>query len=306
MMLSIVTTMYRSQEYLEEFYSRVLSAIHEIGVDYEFVFVNDGSPDDSAPIILELQKSDPRVILLDLSRNFGHHKAIMAGLREASGELIFLIDCDLEEDPRWLIPFYEQLHARQADVIYGVQEKRKGDFAERFFGSMFYEVFNYLSEQPIPKNVTMARLMTSNYVRNLVQHDEKEFFLGATFASVGFHQEPLTVQKDDKGASSYSVRRKVALMVNAITSSSNKPLIYIFYLGAAMSLISFLVIVCLIIRHFFIEKMLAGWPSLVVSIYFTGGLIILSLGIVGIYLSKIYSETKNRPTVIVRKKYVSK
>lgn len=306
MKLSVVTTMYCSQKYLEEFYKRVLSAIHRIGVDYEFVFVNDGSPDDSAAVILELQKSDSRVVLLDLSRNFGHHKAIMAGLCEASGELVYLIDCDLEEAPEWLVPFYEQLRSRQAEVVYGVQEKRKGKFSERFFGMMFYKLFNHLSEQPIPENITMARLMTRDYVRNLVRYDEKEFFLGATFASVGFRQVPLTVQKEDKGTSTYSLRHKVALMVNAITSTSNKPLVYMFYLGAAISLVSFLAILYLIFRHFFIQRMLTGWPSLVVSIYFVGGLIILCIGIVGIYLSKVYSETKNRPTVIVRKKYILK
>lgn len=304
--ISIVTTMYHSRSYLQEFYRRIRAAIETTGCDYEFIFVDDGSPDDSLQVAIGLQQQDQKVVVVELSRNFGHHKAIMAGLREAKGELIFLIDCDLEEDPALLIPFYEKLNSKGSDVIFGIQEKRKGGLRERLFGMIFYKVFNHFANRPIPENILMARLMTSDYVTQLIRYDEKEFFLGATFMEVGFRQDSIEVAKSHKGSSTYSLSKKISLMVNAITSTSNKPLVYVFYFGAFISFISFIFIIGLLIRHFFIQRLLTGWPSLIVSIWFLSGLIILCIGLLGIYLSKIYSETKHHPTVIIRKKYGSK
>ncbi|CAN5633133.1 glycosyltransferase family 2 protein [soil metagenome] len=304
MKVSVVTTMYHSRSYLVEFYDRAVSALKQLNLAYEFIFVNDGSPDDSMEVILELQKRDKNVVLIELSRNFGHHKAIMSGLRETTGDLVYLIDCDLEEEPELLIPFYSRMNEKDADVVYGVQEQRKGKLRERFFGMVFYKIFNHFAEQPIPANIIMARLMRRTYVNELLRFDEKEFFLGATFASLGFRQEALTVKKINKGSSTYNFRKRVALMVNAITSTSNKPLVYVFYFGAFISFISFSFIVAMLIRHFFFSRLLTGWPSLILSIWFLSGLIILCIGVVGIYLSKIYSETKQRPTVTIRKKYV--
>ena len=305
MKVSVVTTMYRSRSFLAEFHKRSLDAVRQLGLAYEFIFVNDGSPDDSLTVALEIQKSDRNVMVVELSRNFGHHKAIMAGLREATGDLVFLVDCDLEEEPELLISFYNRMNESDSDVVFGVQEKRKGKLGERFFGTVFYKVFNYFSEQPIPENILMARLMKKSYVDELIRFDEKEFFLGATFATLGFRQTGITVRKKDKGSTTYSLRKKISLMVNAITSTSNKPLVYVFYLGTLISGVSFICSVAMLIRHFFFTKLLTGWPSLILSIWLLSGLIILSIGIVGIYLSKIYTETKQRPTVIVRKKYVA-
>jgi putative glycosyltransferase len=301
--VSIVTTMYYSAKYLHEFYNRVLKAAEISELNPEFIFVNDGSPDNSLEIALQMRDAYPGISVVELSRNFGHHKAIMAGLREANGDLIFLLDCDLEEQPELLIEFTRKLEETGSDVVFGIQNSRKGKFGERFFGQVFYKVFNHFAERRIPENITMSRLMTSAYVKELVRYDEQEFFLGATFMEVGFRQTPVYVDKKDKGSSTYSLRRKVALMVNAITSTSNKPLVYVFYFGALISFISFAFIVGLLIRHFFIQKLLTGWPSLIVSIWFLSGLIILCIGLLGIYMSKIYMETKHRPTVIVRKKY---
>ena len=301
--VSIVTTMYHSAKYLPEFYARVRKAAEQAGVLYDFIFVNDGSPDNSLAVALQLRDEFPHVTVIELSRNFGHHKAIMAGLREAKGDLVFLIDCDLEEQPELLTEFYSKMEETKGDVIFGVQNARKGKWRERVFGQVFYKVFNHFAERPIPENIIMARLMTKAYVEELIKYDEKEFFLGATFMEVGFKQVPVFVDKKDKGSSTYSLSKKVALMVNAITSTSNKPLIYVFYFGALISFVSFTFIIVLLFRHFFIEKLLTGWPSLIVSIWFLSGLIILCIGLLGIYLSKIYMETKHRPTVVVRKRY---
>ncbi len=301
--ISVVTTMYYSAKYLPEFYARVLKAVEQCNEHYEFIFVNDGSPDNSLAVALQLRDEFPNVSVVELSRNFGHHKAIMAGLREAKGDLVFLIDCDLEEEPELFTEFHKKMEETSCDVVFGIQNSRKGKWREQLFGKLFYKVFNHFADRPIPENIIMTRLMTKSYVEELIKYDEKEFFLGATFMEVGFTQVPVYVNKKDKGSSTYTLSKKVALMVNAITSTSNKPLIYVFYFGALISFVSFSFIIVLLFRHFFVQKMLSGWPSLIVSIWFLSGLIILCIGLLGIYLSKIYMETKHRPTVVVRKRY---
>lgn len=303
MVLSIVTTLYRSSTYIREFYERISKEALKVTQDYEIVFVNDGSPDDSLEVALLLMDSDPRIRILDLSRNFGHHKAIMTGLAHARGEMIFLIDCDLEEDPELLGLFYEAFQSSNADVIYGVQDKRKGALFERISGAVFYRLINVLSHYPVPANVFVARLMSRNYVASLVEHRDRELFLLGLWAITGYKQLPITVRKHSKGSSSYSFVKKLSILVNAVTSFSNLPLVFIFYLGFAIMLLSGTAAMYLLVKRIFFHVYLAGWPSLIVSIWLLGGITIFCLGILGIYLSKIFIETKPRPYTIIRKLY---
>src|SRR5205807_15629 len=150
MYLSVVTTLYRSAPHVESFYARMCREAATITDDFEIIFVNDGSPDHSAELALGLCDRDPRVRLVDLSRNFGHHKAIMTGLGYARGQLIFLIDSDLEEEPEYLRPFLAHMRAKNVDVVYGIQASRKGGLLERITGRAFYSVYNALSEYTVP------------------------------------------------------------------------------------------------------------------------------------------------------------
>lgn len=306
MKLSIVTTLYKSERFVKEFYERVRKVAVELTDEYEIVFVNDGSPDDSNTKVLEIRSSDPKVKLIELSRNFGHHKAVMTGLKYATGDYIFLLDSDLEEEPELLTIFYREMQEQNADVVFGVQKNRKGGFAERITGRIFYKIFNNLADVPIEKNILMARLMNREYMEALKYFSERELFLGGVFALVGYTQLPIEVKKLGKGTSTYSTRRKLALLVNAITSSTKNLLIYVFYLGLIISFISFLFIMYYLISSLFYKDYLSGWPSLILSIWFLSGLIVLSVGILGIYLSKIFEETKQRPLTIIKKIYDEK
>jgi len=301
--LSIVTTMYCSEPYLEEFYRRVSAAACQVSEDYEILFVNDGSPDRSLEVALGFYARDYKVRVIDLSRNFGHHKAIMTGLAHARGALVFLIDCDLEEDPEWLSHFLSTMRSQNADVVYGVQDSRKGDWLERVTGELFYTLFNLLSTYPVPRNVTTARLMTQRYVRSLVQYLDQEVFLLGLWTITGYRQVPVQVRKRSKGNSTYNFRRKIVIFVNAVTSFSSKPLNFIFYLGITISLLAGVAAAYLVIQRVFFGVFLAGWPSLIVSVWLLGGLIIFCLGIIGIYLSKIFTETKQRPYTTIRAIY---
>ena len=175
--LSVVTSLYKSADFVVEFYRRAADAAARLTPDWEIVMVNDGSPDNSLELAIELQRRDPRVRVVDLSRNFGHHKALMTGLLHSRGDLVFLIDADLEEDPAWLSMFDEGMQATHADVMYGVQRSRKGGWLERVTGALFYGVFNKVLTFPFPRNVVTARLMTRRYVNALVQHQDHEINL---------------------------------------------------------------------------------------------------------------------------------
>lgn len=305
MELSIVTTLYRSSPYLREFHARAVAAAAQVADEFELVLVNDGSPDDVQDVALDLCDRDPRVRLIELSRNFGHHKAIMTGLAAARGKQVFLIDCDLEEDPDWLVRFDRERVACGADVIYGVQTTRKGGLGERWTGQLFYELLNRLSSEAVPANVVTARLMCRDYVRSLVRHRDREVFLAGLWATTGFRQVAVPVVKRSKGTTTYDLRRKLAILVNAITSFSDRPLVFIFQLGCVILALSASAAFYLIVRRLFFGEYLEGWPSLIVSIWLLGGLCLFSQGIVAIYLSKVFKETKRRPYTVVRRRYGS-
>jgi putative glycosyltransferase len=298
--LSIVTTLYYSAPYIEEFYRRASSAAKQITSNYELIFVDDGSPDKSLDLALSLYARDPRVRVLELSRNFGHHRAIMTGLEHAKGDLVFLLDSDLEEAPELLQQFYTEMQATGADVAYGVQRSRRGRLFERVTGDLFYVIFNSLSTVSIPANAITARLMKQEYVKALVQHKDREICLSALYAITGFRQVAVPVEKGHKGKTTYNLARRGTALVDAITSFSNRPLIFIFYLGSAVVTVSTLAGVALILRVLFFGPFLPGWASLMVSIWFLGGLMVFCIGIVGMYLSRVFSETKERPYTIIR------
>ena len=302
--LSIVTTMYRSEQYVEEFYRRICTAAESITDSFEIICVNDGSPDKSLDIAVSLYERDDRVRVIDLSRNFGHHKAIMTGLSYARGDLVFLIDIDLEEQPELLEQFYrEYKNSEGVDVVYGVQSSRKGGFFEKISGEIFYKVFNFLSYWEVPANTTTARLMSKQYVASLVEHKDSEIYIDGLWTITGFNQKPLPVTKLSSSDTTYTLFRKLSLTVNAITSFSNKPLVYIFYLGVIILLLSTIYIVQIVIKKLLLHISVPGYTSIVVSIWFLGGLTILSLGVVGIYLSKMFMEVKKRPYTIIRSIY---
>lgn len=302
--LSVVSTMYRSSRYLEEFFARASAAARAlVGDDYEIVMVNDGSPDDSLQVAVAQAARNPHFVVVDLSRNFGHHKAMMTGLSFARGERVFLLDCDLEEDPEWLAAFSTQMAQTGSDVVYGVQEQRKGGSFERWTGQLFYTVFNMLSEVKIPANIVVARLMSRRYVDALLRYRESELFMAGVWHAAGFDQSPHVIRKRSSGETTYNFRRKAAMLVNSITSFSDVPLRLIFYTGATISAFSVAAAVFLVLQKIILETPLSGWTSLMVSLWLIGGLIISFLGLIGVYLSKIFSEIKQRPYTIVRHVY---
>lgn len=302
--LSIVTSMYRSAGFLEAFHTQCTAAATKlVGESYEIVLVNDGSPDESLEKAIALHRRDRHVRVLDLSRNFGHHKALMTGLAHARGALIFLIDCDLEENPDWLLAFHETLCSNRVDAVYGVQEKRKGGLVERLAGGAFFRFFNLMLTHPLPQNVTTARLMTRRFVTALVRHQERELSIAGLCVLTGFDQAPQMVQKGSRPDTTYTLRKRLSAFANAITSLSNRPLVYIFQIGVSVMVLSAIAGVFLSYESLHGRVGVPGWASIMVSIWFLGGLIIFCVGVIGMYLAKIFVEVKQRPYTIVRDEY---
>ena len=301
MKLSIVTTVFKSEGTIAEFVRRASATAAQITDSFEIVIVDDGSPDSSLTIATGLAASDPRLKIVELSRNFGHHKALMTGLRHASGDFCMLIDSDLEEPPETLGIFWDKLSKDDLDVIYGCQERRDGSLLHRFGGWVAYTAFNLLIPAGIPTNHLTIRLMRRNYVDALLLHGESQVIIGGLWVITGFKQVGVRVDRVDKGATTYTLARRWQVFLDSVTNFSEAPLIGIFYLGIAIAAISFLVGAWLLLRWAVLGVGVAGWLSVMMSVWFLGGIAIFCIGVIGIYLGKVFTETKNRPYTIVRK-----
>lgn len=300
--ISIVTSVYNVADFIPDFYSRTVKAAEKLTNAFEIIFVNDGSPDNSAEIISSLLQKDERVILVNLSRNFGHHQAIMAGLTQARGNKIFLIDSDLEEDPEWLIDFNKEMETGKWDVVYGIQKSRKGHMFEQVSGTIFYKLINIFSNTQIPVNLCTVRLMKRQYIDELTRIGDKNLFLGGVFAWIGFRQTGKVVTKTLREKhSTYLLRHKAQLAINAVTSFSSMPLWLVMHFGFLLSILSLVSGIFISVQKvFFHETIGFDWKILMVSVWFLGGLIIMFIGGSGIYIAKIFEEVKQRPPYIVQ------
>jgi len=218
---------------------------------------------------------------------------------------VFLIDSDLEVPPETLKLFWDEMQkARDLDVVFGVQEKRKGGLFERVSGALYYKIMNGIGGVKIPKNLLTVQLMNRDYTQSLIRYQEREMEFGVLAELVGFRKKSVGVHKSSTSSTNYSLVKKFNLMVNAITSSSNRPLWVIFYLGLAITLASSVYVVWLLInRMVYGLEVVEGWTSIMVAIFFIGGLNMFVLGIIGIYLSKVFIESKQRPYTVIRKIY---
>ena len=303
MYLSIVATLYQSAPYLDEFVARCVASAEKVTSDFEFLLVDDGSPDASLAKALLLAQNEPRMKVIELARNFGHHAAMLAGLAHTTGSLIFLLDSDLEEPPELLGRFLEVMRHEGVDVVFGVHDRSQGTLFQRWSGRAFWNIFNRLSDVKPAANRCAISLMTRQYVEALSGLPERNVSLTGLFAWPGFKQVPVRFERTiRREKSTYTFRKRVSLFAKSIVDFSAKPLVAIFYLGLIISGFAFATAL-----YFLIAKLInpeaieAGFTAIIVSIWFVGGVIISVLGIVGIYLSQVYVEIKGRPRTIVRK-----
>jgi putative glycosyltransferase len=302
--ISIVTTLYRSAPYVEEFFHRAVAAVAPVADEIQVVFVDDGSPDDSLRIARSLIGSDGvEVKVVELSRNFGHFQAVMTGLDHADGDLVYLLDSDLEEAPELFSRLYEEIAAGPADdpvdVAFGVARARKGSLTERVGGVLFYRLINLLSRVEIPVNAIMARVMTRRYVDALLKHRERELFLNGVMTITGFRQIAVPVDKPGRDTTTYGRLHRLSVALQAVTAFSDKPLTIIFVTGMTLSALSGLVVLYLLFTALVLDvHYLSGWASLLAMTCFLSGLMLASIGVVGFYLGRVFIEVKGRPVIV--------
>lgn len=302
MQLSIVTTLYYSAPFLDEFLRRMTLSAEQITQDYELILVNDGSPDDVLQKALNAKAHNPRLKIIDLSRNFGHHEAGMVGLAHAQGDVVFLIDCDLEEAPELLNDFWRRFQDQpELDVVYGVQAQRKGGWFERQSGQLFYTLFNALSDIKIAPNVLTVRLMKKTFVDNLSAYQERKLFVGGIMAHAGFNQQAIIVKKLSKATTTYTLARQLKLLITSITSFSLKPLEYLFFLGSGLLVSTLLVMFILSIKAFILNTTLTITCVVLLATAIIVGSIMTCTGLLGLYIANIQTETKQRPRAIIKR-----
>lgn len=301
MQLSIVATMYNSERYVQEFVERAGKSASAISDCHEIILVDDGSPDSSLAVAKAEAHDNPRLKIIELSKNYGHHRAMLTGLAHSSGDYVFLTDIDLEEQPENLLRFWEEFQAdEELDVVYGEQGARETPWPKKVSSQVFYLLFNAMSDIQISDRELVSRLMNRRFVDSLLGYEEESLFLPAIWTAAGFKQKAVLAEKSFDGISSYSFRKRLTLAIDAVTSFSAQPLVFVFYAGMILSMMSGSAIVYFVVKKLILGTPLLGWTSLIASIFLMGGLILSCLGVIGIYISKIFLEVKSRPSSIVR------
>ena len=298
--LSVVIPVYRSQDSLRELYERLKSSLSSISDNFEIILVNDASPDDSWMIIQDLAQNDSRVKGLNLSRNFGQHRAITAGLDFVNGEWIVVMDCDLQDIPEEIPKLY-QAAITGYDLVVGRKIKRQDGFFKKFGSRCFYRAFSYFTDSKVDNRIGNFGIYTRKVIDNIkvLREQNRSFGLFAIF--VGFRRLELDIEHASRahGSSSYNIFRLILLATDSIIAHSNKLLLLAIKLGFLISFSSLCFATLLVMRYFFLGAPLAGWTSVMVSMYFATGLIIATIGVVGVYIGKVFDEVKGRPLYIV-------
>lgn len=297
---SIVAPVFNEEETIPHFYERMIAVMEKIGEPFELVLVNDGSRDSSFNIMCSLHERDPRVRVVDFSRNFGHQIAISAGLDYTQGQAIVIIDSDLQDPPE-VIPELIARWKAGAEVVYAQRETRTGETKFKLLtASAFYHLIGRITSVNIPRNVGDFRLMDSRVVDALVSMREHHRFMRGLSAWVGFRQEAVLYNRQERyaGTTKYPFTKMLRFSVDAITSFSHLPLQLATTFGFVLAGVSlFGIIIAIILRLF--TGAIVGQASTLIIVLFMGGIQLIFLGIIGEYLGRIYDEVRARPLYIV-------
>lgn len=299
--ISIIVPVYNESGNLEVFYDRLEKSISEITQSYQIIFVNDGSTDDSLLKIIELSIKNKNVFYINLSRNFGHQIAVSAGLEYSDAKCTVIIDSDLQDPPELITKLYEK-YKEGFDVVYAKRKKRKGEsFLKRITAKVYYRLLKKIVSFEIPLDAGDFRLLSKKVVDAINKMPEQNKFLRAQIAWLGFKQTFVLFDRDSRnqGKSGYTYGKMIRLAFDGITGFSDKPLLFVSRLGFIISCFSFLVIIYAIFSHYVLEQTITGWTSLIISAAFIGGIQLLSIGVIGEYISRINVNVKRRPLFIV-------
>jgi dolichol-phosphate mannosyltransferase len=304
-MISVVVPCYNEQEVLEATHARLTQVLAAIpGARYEIVYVDDGSRDRTPLLLSQIRQADgEHVRVISFSRNFGHQVAVTAGLEHAAGDAVVLIDADLQDPPEIIPRLLAEWH-NGADVAYGLRTARAGETPfKRFTASLFYRLINQLSDTPLPTDAGDFRLMDRQVVDALKQMPEHDRYLRGMIAWVGFNQVPVPYERQARaaGQTHYPLRKMMRFALDGLLSFSVVPLRLATALGFLSAALSLVGIVYALNVRLLTGKRTAGWATLFIAILFLGGIQLITIGIIGEYIGRIYREVKRRPLYLVKK-----
>lgn len=300
MFISIVTPVYKCADCIDELYARLTKTLPQITHDYEIIFVNDGSPDNAWEKISQLAKIDNKVKGINLSRNFGQHNAIIAGLEHTKGEWVVVMDCDMQDMPDEINNLYKKC-MEGYDIVLARRKNRKDNFLVKISSRTFYKTLSYLTETHQEPTIANFGIYRRPVINALLSMGDYNKYFPTMIRWVGFKTANIDVihSKRSSGTSSYNLKNKFSLAANIILSFSDKPLKIMIKLGFFFSLVSMVLGIFYLSRYFFVGVTVSGWTSLIISIWFLSGLIIFMLGILGLYIGKTFDKVKNRPDYII-------
>jgi len=298
--ISVVTPIYGCCEVIDELYERLTHTLSAMTESYEIIMVNDASPDEAWVIIQELAEKDHRVKGINFSRNFGQHHAITAGLHYAHGDWVVVMDSDLQDQPEEIPKLYSKA-MEGYDLVIGIRLQRQDSYLKKFGSKIFYKLLSYFTNSKIDNRISNFGIYSKKVIRNICKLKEQNRSLGLFALWVGFRRIEIPIEhaRRPHGKSSYNFFRMFHLAINSIIAHSNKLLGFFVNLGFGLACFSLVFAVWMVFRYFFWGIPVLGWTSLIVSIYLTAGLIIAVIGIVGIYIGKIFDEVKGRPLYII-------
>lgn len=299
---SVVSPVYGAASSLKELVERIHSSVSQITDNYEIILVEDNSPDDSWKIIKEISETDSNVVGLSMSRNFGQQNAINAGLDYATGDWVVTLDCDLQDEPERIIDMYSEA-LKGFDVVFASRMNRQDSFMKKLFSKLFYSVMSYLTETVQDNSIANFVLYNRNVVQSMARVGDYYRYYPILNHWVGFRTTKLPIphasRKDDKN-SSYTFKKRLRLAYTTILAFSDKPLRLVLKLGITMVAICFLLALYYIIRYITNDIEVSGWLSLFLSLWLLSGIMIIILGLIGVYVGKIFDATKNRPTYLLK------
>lgn len=298
---SVVVPVYNEEEVINETYKRLKSVMDGLQIEYEIIFVNDGSRDRTRELALDICANDSNIRFIDFARNFGHQTAITAGMDYASGQAIVVIDADLQDPPE-VIPQMIEKWREGYEVVYGQRIKREGEtFFKKLTAKMFYRTLNRLTDVEIPVDTGDFRLIDRKVCDALKQVSERNRYIRGIISWLGFKSiaVPFVREKRFAGTTKYPLKKMLKFAGDAIMSFSYKPLKLATYFGFFVSFASFIYLIVTIFLKLF-GQTVQGWASIAAIMLFFNGIILLILGIIGEYIGRIYDEAKNRPLYVVR------
>ncbi|OYY66737.1 glycosyltransferase family 2 protein [Sphingomonas sp. 28-62-11] len=300
--LSVVVPCYNEAACLDILHARVSAAAQAaVGDEYEIVFVNDGSKDDSWPVMQRLAAADPHLVAINLSRNHGHQLALTAGLDLCCGAQIMIIDADLQDPPELLIDMRATMAAEQADVVYAVRRKREGEtIFKKLTAALFYRVLDRVTDTPIPLDTGDFRLMSRRALDAFLSLPEQARFIRGMVAWIGFRQVPFLYDRAERhaGETKYPLAKMIRFALDAVTGFSTAPLRFASHVGLALTAASLLLFVYIAIG-FFTGSAVQGWTSTMLVVVLLGAVQMFVLGMIGEYLGRLYVESKRRPLYLV-------